>query len=107
MPLPPLETGAVQFTIACALPGVAVTPVGAPGGAAGVTAAEEVEGALLPTAFVATTVKVYGVPLARPATVAVVTAPTLTGVVGGFEVTVYPVMALPPLEAGAVQFTTA
>ena len=32
--LPPLEAGAVQETVACALPATAVTPVGAPGGEA-------------------------------------------------------------------------
>lgn len=29
--LPPLDTGAVQFTVACPLPATALTPVGAPG----------------------------------------------------------------------------
>ncbi len=32
---PPLEAGAVKLTVACALPAVAMTPVGAPGTARG------------------------------------------------------------------------
>jgi hypothetical protein len=58
----------VKVTLACALPPVAVTDVGAPGTVAGVTLFEAVEGALEPTAFVATTVNVYAVPLERPVT---------------------------------------
>ena len=59
--LPPFEAGAVQETEAEALPAVAVTAVGAPGtvaGATGVTLLDGAEAALLPTALVATTVKV-------------------------------------------------
>jgi len=59
--LPPLDPGSVQLTVACPFPATALTPVGAPGtvaGAAGVTAADGVDSALLPTLFVATTVKV-------------------------------------------------
>ena len=58
--LPPSLAGAVQETAAEASPAVAVTPVGAPGtvaGAFGVTLFDEADAALLPTAFVATTVK--------------------------------------------------
>ena len=66
MALPPFDAGAVQETIAEALPGEAVTAVGAPGtvatgtvtGATGVTLLEGAEAALEPIAFVATTVKV-------------------------------------------------
>ena len=62
MALPPLEAGAVQLTVAWALPAVAVAPVGAPGavaaGAAGVTPLEGAEAGLVPAAFVAVTVKV-------------------------------------------------
>ena len=61
MALPPSLAGAVQETVAEALPAVAVTAVGAPGtvaGATGVMLLEAKEGALLPTALVATTVKV-------------------------------------------------
>ena len=61
MALPPSLAGAVQETDDEALPAVALTAVGAPGtvaGATGVTLLEGAEAALLPTALVATTVKV-------------------------------------------------
>ena len=66
---PPLEDGAAQETLTCALPETPETPVGAPGTAAGITAAEATEATLLPTEFVAMTMKVYEVPLVRPVTV--------------------------------------
>ena len=50
---------------------MATTAVGAPGtvfGATGVTAVEAAEATELPTAFVATTVKVYAVPFVNPVT---------------------------------------
>ena len=59
--LPPLDAGAVKLTLACALPAVAVTPVGAPGtvaGALGVTALEAADAAPVPTALIACTVNV-------------------------------------------------
>ena len=58
--LPPLETGAVKLTVACVLPGTALTPVGAAGtvGAVGVTATEGADGKLVPIAVVAVTVNV-------------------------------------------------
>ena len=46
-----------------------MTAVGEPGTPTGVTASEEAEAAESPTPFVATTVNVYGVPLASPETV--------------------------------------
>jgi hypothetical protein len=55
---PPFDAGATHFTVACALPAVAVTPVGAPGGAAGLTAAEGLDRGLVPSAFVAVTLNV-------------------------------------------------
>jgi len=77
---PPFEAGAVQLTVAWALPHVAVTLVGAPGTVAGVTAFEVATGPV-PTALVALTVNVYEVPLVRPPTVALVDpAPALVGV---------------------------
>src|SRR5688572_9238134 len=66
---PPLEAGAVKATVACALPPVAVPMVGAPGTVAGVTLLDAADAAPVPIAFVAVTVKVYAVPLARPVTV--------------------------------------
>jgi len=68
MAAPPVLVGAVQLTVAEALPSLAVTPVGAEGGPAGVTATEALEALPLPDAFVAVTVKVYAVPLVRPDT---------------------------------------
>jgi hypothetical protein len=77
MALPPLFAGGVQLTWATALPGTALTLVGASGGtAAGVTEFDGAEAGPVPTLLVAVTVKVYGVPLARLLTVAVVTLPS-------------------------------
>ena len=91
---PPSDAGAVQETVACALPPSAVAPVGGSGAtegpAAGVTGFEATDGALSPTAFVATTVKVYSMPLVRPATSAFSVAPSavVTLILSGLEVTV-------------------
>ncbi len=54
---PPLEPGALHDTVACPLPPVALTPVGAPGTVAGVTVLKGVELEPVPTEFVAVTVK--------------------------------------------------
>ena len=66
--LPPLLTGGVKATVAEALPPIAAPMVGAPGTVAGVTLFEAADAAPGPTALVASTVKVYAVPLARPVT---------------------------------------
>jgi hypothetical protein len=58
MALPPLDAGAVKVTVALPLPGVALTPVGAPGSAPGVTWLEADDACPVPAAFVAVTVKV-------------------------------------------------
>ena len=58
MTLPPLEAGAVNDTVAWALPATAVPMVGAPGTVAGVTLLEEADAGLVPTALVAVTVNV-------------------------------------------------
>jgi hypothetical protein len=58
MALPPFDAGGVKNTWAWALPAVALTPVGAPGGAAGITGVEALDGQLVPVAFAAVTVKV-------------------------------------------------
>jgi hypothetical protein len=55
---PPLLTGAVKLTTACALPLTPLTDVGAPDTVAGVTADEALEALLVPTLLVAVTVKV-------------------------------------------------
>ncbi len=44
--------------MACPLPGVAVTPVGAPGTVAGMTALEAADAGLVPIALLAVTVNV-------------------------------------------------
>ena len=107
--MPPLLTGGVKLTVAVALPLVAVAPVGAPGTVAGVTLFDGADAMLDPTAFVAITVKVYAVPLSNPVMlcVVVVLPALLSTPPAGFEVTVYPVMALPPLLTGAVKLTLA
>jgi hypothetical protein len=61
--------GAVNVTVASALPLTAETLVGAPGTVAGVTALLALEAVPVPTALVAVMVKVYEVPLVRPVTV--------------------------------------
>ena len=63
---PPFDTGAVNEIVACPFPLTAVTPVGASGIVAGVTELLVLEAILVPTSFVAVTVKVYVVPLVKP-----------------------------------------
>jgi hypothetical protein len=55
---PPLLAGAVNVMVACPFPATAVTPVGAPGTVAGTTEFDALDAVLVPTAFVAVTVKV-------------------------------------------------
>ena len=66
---PPFETGAVNEIVASPFPRTAVTPVGAPGTVTGVTEFVAVDAELVPTAFVAVTVKLYVVPFVRPVTI--------------------------------------
>jgi hypothetical protein len=54
--------------VAEALPGTALTPVGAAGTPAGVTGPDAADAAPVPPAFEALTVNVYVVPLVRPVT---------------------------------------
>ena len=61
-------TGAVKVTVACPLPYVAVPMVGAPGTPAGTTELLVPDGVLVPTEFVAVTVKVYVWPFVSPVT---------------------------------------
>lgn len=75
--LPP-SAGGVHVTVADPGPAVARTPVGAPGTAAGVTAAVSDEAAPVPTALTAATVNRYEVPLVSPSTVAELTGPRAT-----------------------------
>jgi hypothetical protein len=58
--------GALKLIVACVLVAVAVTPVAAPGAETGVTEFDAVDAVLVPTAFVAVTVKVYAVPVFNP-----------------------------------------
>ena len=66
--MPPLDAGGLKDTVAWLLPGAALVIVGAPGTVAGVTVFEEADGALVPTALVAVTAQLTGVPLVRPVT---------------------------------------
>ena len=104
---PPLLTGTVQLTTARAFPGVADTAVGAPGTVFGVTATLATDTSELPATLAAVTVNVYAVPLVKPVTVTVVPIIVLALNPPGNAVTVYPVIADPPLLTGAVQPTTA
>ncbi len=89
MALPPSLLGAVKLTVAWVFPRAAVTPVGAPGTVAGVTAFDAADAAPVPTAFVAVTVKVYDVPLTRPVTtIDVHGAAQLAVTLPGLDVTV-------------------
>ena len=106
---PPFDTGGVKLTVACIFPLTAVTAVGAPGTAAvGITGgAEAADGALIPTAFAAVTVNVYGTLYVSPVTVRGLAGPlaVLAGV--PLEVTVYPLIALPFANSGGVKLTVA
>ena len=78
-------------------------------GALGVTLLEAAEAKPAPLPFVAVTVKVYAVPLVSPVIAWVkAVVPAFASVPPeGFEVTVYPVIAAPPFDAGAVKLTDA
>ena len=111
MALPPFDAGAVQVREAVWLPAVAETAVGASGtpvGAIGVTGLDGADAGPVPAALEAVMLKTSVVPSARPVIVAVVPVTTITAAgAAGEMMTDYPVMALPPFEAGAVQFTFA
>jgi hypothetical protein len=68
IPEPPLLAGALKETVAWPFPGVAVTPVGAPGTVAGTTELLVPEEVLVPTELLAVTVNVYVVPFVSPVT---------------------------------------
>jgi hypothetical protein len=55
---PPLDAGAVQLTVACALPALALTLVGAPATVAGVTEFDAADAGPVPAQLDAVTVKV-------------------------------------------------
>ena len=104
MAKPPLEAGAVNVTTAFVFPGVALSIVGAPGNVDGMTPTDTE--APVPIELIATTVNVYEVPFAKPVTVmgelgaVAVKPPTL-------DVTLYEVIAEPPVEEGAVKLIEA
>ena len=103
---PPSSAGAIHETDAELTPSVAVSPVGASGTAATNTALDGDDAGPSPLEFVATTVKVYIVPLLSPATVvdvAVLVAMTPPGE----EVTVYIFIEEPPSSTGADHTTLA
>ena len=99
----PLLAGGVKKIVACALPGVAVTPVGAPGKPAGVTF-WLADGGPLPAALVAKTLHAVDTPLVRPVTISGEPWPVF---VMPPQLAVYCVMALPPSDAGGVKLTVA
>ena len=104
---PPVIVGAVKLTVALPLPPLAEILVGTPGAiAAGVTADDALEAVPVATELVAMTVKVYAVPLVRPVTVIGEEEPVAVRPPGE-EVTVYPVIADPPVFVGAVKLTVA
>ena len=73
--------------VACPLPAVALTLVGASGTVAGVTELLVPDGVLVPTELVAVTVKVYVVPFVRPVIV-IGELPPVAEKLPTFEVTV-------------------
>ena len=81
--------------------------MGGSGGPVGVTAADGAETSTVPTVFVAVTVKMYDVPLESPVTTALRVEPSAATLFPpGLEITVYPVMVLPPF-AGEFHVTVA
>ena len=104
MALPPSEAGAVKAMLAWAFPAVATGLVGAPGTVLGITGPDADEATEFPAALVATTVKVYDSFVVNPVTTKGEPVPVAV-LFPGEDVTVYPVMALPPVEVGAVNAT--
>ena len=89
------------------MPGTAVTAVGAPGSiGTGITLLEADDQRLVPTSFVAATVKEYEILLVNPVTISGLVAPVADRP-PGVESTVYWLMGWPPSEAGAVKVTVA
>jgi hypothetical protein len=103
---PPVLTGADQLTVTWASPATPDTADGAPGTVRGVTEPDAADWGESPAALVATTWKVYGVPLVRPPTTHVVVGAVEVHVAPpGDAVTVYPVIGEPPDDTGAVHET--
>jgi hypothetical protein len=104
--LPPSEEGAINATLAWALPAVATGLVGASGTILGITDPDAAEATEFPAALVATTVKVYDTFVVKPVTTRGELAPVVVKFTGE-DVTVYAVIVLPPVEAGAINVTLA
>jgi hypothetical protein len=113
--LPPLETGGVKVTVAVSSPTLTLRDVGAPGTVAAFTAIEAVEVSEIPIALLAVATYLYSVPFVKPVTVQLVAGAFTVHVLFGDSglpevsraVTVYEVIAEPPLSSGAVNETTA
>lgn len=102
---PPFADGAEKFTVTCPSAATAVEIVGALGVVEGVTELVADDEAPAPFALLATTVNVYAVPFVSPLTVMGLALPV--AIWPPEEVTVYPVMVEPPLDAGAEKLTLA
>jgi hypothetical protein len=99
--------GAVKETVAEPLPGIAITPVGASGFPAGVTAAD-VAAEEVPVEFVAVALNVYAVPFVNPRITHEVTgAITVQVPVPGEAVTTYDVGVPLLLDVDAATVTVA
>jgi hypothetical protein len=98
--------GPEALTVTVSSPAIAVTDVGLSATPATLIGADAVDETEVPTAFVAVTLKVYVLPFVRPATVIgelvlVNVSPVST------TVSVYEVIGVPPLSAGAANVTVA
>ena len=102
----PFDAAAFHVTVALAFPPVTVPIIGAPGTPCRIEL-DSAEGSPVPIAFVAVTTNVYGVPLIKPYTIALVAYEDVFAVnPSGIEVTVYPVIG-ELFDAGAVHLTVA
>lgn len=96
----------MKVIVASPLPAVAVPIVGASGTVAGTIGLLGAEETLVPIALVAVTVKVYVTLLVNPVTVSG-DAPPVAVKPPGLDVTVYEVIAEPPLNTGGVKVIVA
>jgi hypothetical protein len=110
-----LETGGVKVTVAVSSPTLTLRDVGAPGTVAAFTAIDAVEVSEIPIALLAVATYLYSVPFVKPVTVQLVAGAFTVQLAFGDSglpevssaVTVYEVIAEPPLSSGAVNETTA
>jgi hypothetical protein len=113
----PPFAGVENVTVANVSPAETAEIAGALGTVAGITTALGLDAALVPVPpapvpFEAVTVNVYDVPLVSPVTIWLVevVAALVSVPPAGLEITVYPVIAVPPVAAapfGAVKVTVA